>query len=175
MADDAWGFGQRALAYSKWLWNNSGGLMFYKFETYYDPYNFENIMLEIEKQLKVPLAGTVIGRFLKVSNQGIPEKVWASIQEGRDLDGHFHALADNAVNKLIQGKELNEKEEDALIFNRGWLMRYQNALVYSFGTKFYRYLIGLQGDDWVNAIRELSSVIEEFGYDIPLEKIGKKN
>jgi len=175
MADDAWGFGQRALAYSKWLWNNSGGLMFYKFETYYDPYNFENIMLEIEKQLKVPLAGTIIGRFLKVSNQGIPEKVWASIQEGRDLDGHFHALADNAVNKLIQGKELNEKEEDALIFNRGWLMRYQNALVYSFGTKFYRYLIGLQGDDWVNAIRELSSVIEEFGYDIPLEKIGKKN
>ena len=173
-ADDAWGLSQRALAYSKWLWNNSGGLMFYKFETYYDPYNFENIILEIEKHLKVPLAGTTIGRFLKVSNQGIPEKVWASIQEGRDLDGHYHALADHAVNKLIQGKELNEKEQDALIFNRGWLMRYQNALVYSFGSQFYRYLLGLQGDDWVNAVREIQSVIDEFGYDIPLEKIGKK-
>ena len=173
-AKGLFGVGQRALAYGKWLWNNSGGLMFYKFETYYDPYNLEGIILELEKQLKIPIAGTTIGRFLKVSNQGIPEKIWTALEEGRELDGHYHSLADTAVFKLMNGKELNDKEEDALIFNKNWLFRYQNALVYNYGSEFYRYLLTLQGDDWVNTIREISKIVDEIGYDLALEYIGIK-
>lgn len=29
----------RMKAWSKYAWNNSGGLMFYKFDTYYDPFD----------------------------------------------------------------------------------------------------------------------------------------
>ena len=154
------------------MWNEIYN--YYKFDSYYDPYNLEGIILELEKQLKIPIAGTTIGRFLKVSNQGIPEKIWTALEEGRELDGHYHSLADTAVFKLMNGKELNDKEEDALIFNKNWLFRYQNALVYNYGSEFYRYLLTLQGDDWVNTIREISKIVDEIGYDLPLEKIGIK-
>jgi|TARA_R100000093_G_scaffold39969_1_gene20939 hypothetical protein len=174
-AQGLFGFGTRALAYSKWLWNNSGGLMFYKFDTFYDPYNFENIVSEIEKKLGIPIIGTTVGRFIKVSNQGIPEKVWKDIEEGRIINDHYMSVADHAVHKLLNDKKLSDKEWDALSENKGWLVRYTDALQRSYGTVFFNWLIGLKGEDFDNAIKSMSKVLEETGYEPPLLEVGKKN
>jgi len=169
------GFGQRLLAYSKWLWNNSGGLMFYKFDTFYDPYNLENIVLEVERKLGIPIFGKTVARFLKISNRGVPESVIKSLEEGRKSDNHYMALADHAVYKLMSDppKELNGEEITALVENKGWLVRWQNAIASNYGTAFYRYLVNLEGDDFERAITKMADISEEIGYEFPFFKIGK--
>ena len=164
---------QRLLAYGKWLWNNSGGLMFYKFDTFYDPFNTENIVLEVEKKLGIPIFGKTVARFLKISNQGVPEKIIRDIEEGRQINNHYMAVADHAVYKIMNGKELNEEEKTSLIKSRGWLKRWQKSIIGSYSTSFYSYLTNLTGDDFTRAVLKMADIHEEIGYEFPFFKIGK--
>ncbi len=158
---------ERSKAYGKWLWNNSGGLMFYKFDSYYDPYNLENIVTEIEEKLGMPIVGKTVARFLKVSNQGIIEQVWKDIEEGNQINNHYSAVADLAVTNLLGGKELSKSQEEALWMDKGWMERYQTALKYTYGTQFTQFLLTLEGDDLKRAIRKMADIENKLDYNIP--------
>ena len=158
---------ERLKAYGKWLWNNSGGLMFYKFDSYYDPYNFDNIITEIEEKLNLPIFGKTVARFLKVSNQGITEEVWKSISEGKALDNHYSAVADQAVQKLLAGDKLSKSQDEALAMDKGWMKRYETALNYTYGTKFMQYLLTLEGDDLTRALRKMADIENKLDYNVP--------
>jgi len=68
---------------------------------------------------------------------------------------------------------LNGEEITALSENRGWLVRWQNAIVSNYGTAFYRYLVNLEGDDFNRAVIKMADISEEIGYEFPFFKIGK--
>tara|TARA_R100000742_G_C4279540_1_gene104406 strand:+ start:2433 stop:9416 length:6984 start_codon:yes stop_codon:yes gene_type:complete len=165
---------QRAGAFGKWAWNNNGGAMFFRFKGYYNPYNMENIVTELENALQIPLGGNVIGKFLKVSDQGITEKVWEEIRKGRVQSSTYRAIADIAVNKFVNREELNELEQQAIIEYPQVLKKYQKALKYAYGTQFFTWLVSLEGDDFINAIKEIGRRQEDIDYDIPLFKVGKE-
>jgi hypothetical protein len=158
---------ERSKAFGKWFWNNSGGMMFYKFDSYYDPYNLDNIVTEIEKTLGIPIVGKTVGRFLKVSNQGITEKVWKELSEGRQKDNHYSAVADLAVQNLLSNKKLSKSQEEALGKDKGWMKRYTTALNYTYGTKFMQYLLTLEGDNLTRALRKMADIEQELDYNVP--------
>ncbi len=161
---------ERSKAFGKWFWNNSGGMMFYKFDSYYDPYNLDSIVTEIEDTLGVPIFGKTVARFLKVSNQGITEQVWKELSEGKQQDNHYSAVADLAVQNLLSNKKLSKSQEEALSKDKSWMKRYTTALNYTYGTKFMQYLLTLEGDDLTRALRKMADIEKELDYNVPFMK-----
>jgi len=159
------GFKLRAKAFSKWLFNNSGGLMFYKFENYYNPYDFEPIIHEIEKGLNVPMFGKFVGRFIKVSDRGINEQVWNSIIEGNRDKADWSALADVAIQKYVDGKELTPEEGESLYMDKNWLYRYKNAMIAHFSSDWWNMMDGLDGTEFIDAIQRTMNIYYDYGYE----------
>jgi hypothetical protein len=160
----------RMKAWSKYAWNNAGGLMFYKFDTYYDPFNQKKIITEIEEKLNVPMFGKLVGRFLKVSDRGMDEKVYNAVVENRTNISTAKAVLDNAMERLIgaNGKidmeKMTPEEKNAMLLDPSWLTRYHTAAALTFGSQRIKILSGLEGSDLVEGIRAMTKIEYDFGY-----------
>ena len=162
----------RLKAFSKWAWNNTGGLMFYKFETKYKVGNYNDIISEIEEKLNIPFFGRLVGRFLKVSDQGLQEIVWDRLQDTRNKQAYYKVVMDNAINKYMtdDGKldlsKLNAEEKHAMLADTSWVTRYSNAVQKTFGTQWLHILTGLDGQELVDAIQTMTKIQYDFNYNI---------
>jgi hypothetical protein len=159
-------------AFRKWAWNNTGGLMFYKFDTGYKVGNYKDIVSEIEQTLNIPFFGRLVGRFLKVSDQGIQEIVWDRLQETREKQAYYKVVMDNAINKYMttDGKldlsKLNAEEKHAMLADTSWVTRYSLAVQRTFGTQWLHILTGLDGQELVDAIQTMTKIQYDFNYNI---------
>ena len=146
--------------------------MFYKFETKYKVGNYEEIISEIEEKLNIPFFGRLVGRFLKVSDQGIQEIVWNKLQDTRDKQAYYKVVMDNAINKYMtdDGKldlsKLNAEEKHAMLADTSWITRYSNAVQKTFGTQWLHILTGLDGQELVDAIQTMTKIQYDFNYNI---------
>ena len=161
----------RAEAFAKYAWNNSGGLMLYKFDTYYELGNQKKIITELEEKLNIPMFGKLVGRFLKVSDRGMDEKVWSAVMEKRTDVSTAKAVLDNAMERVIgaDGKidfdKLTPEENNAMLLDPSWISRYHNAAIKTFGSQRIRILSGLEGRDLVEAIQAMTKIEYDFGYE----------
>ena len=179
-AEGSTAFKMRAKAFAKYAWNNSGGLMLYKFDTYYDPFDQKKIITELEDKLKVPMLGKLVGRFLKVSDRGMSEKVYNAVMEKRTDVSTAKAVLDNAMERVIgaDGKidfnKLTPEENNAILLDPSWLTRYHKAAAKTFGSDRIRILSGLEGKELVEAIRTMTKIEYDFGYTFDQNKYKKK-
>ena len=114
----------------------------------------------------------MVGRFLKVSDQGIQEIVWDRLQETRDKQAYYKVVMDNAINKYMtdDGKldlsKLNAEEKHAMLADTSWVTRYSNAVQKTFGTQWLHILTGLDGQELVDAIQTMTKILYDFNYNI---------
>jgi hypothetical protein len=161
----------RLKAFSKWAWNNSGGLMFYKFDTKYKVGNYNDLITELEEKLNIPMFGKLVGRFIKVSDQGVKEMVWNKIKESKDKQAYYKVIMDNAINKLMtsDGKmdfsKLNAEERHAMLADTSWINRYSNAIKKTYGTQWLQILTSLSGKELMDAILTMTKIQYDFGYN----------
>jgi hypothetical protein len=161
----------RMKAWSKYAWNNAGGLMFYKFDTYYDPFNQKKIITEIEEKLSVPIFGKTLGRFIKVSDRGIKERVWEQISKNRVEEDTAKVIVDNAMQKIMSDDgtlnmdKLTAEEKNAMLTDTTWVNRYNKAVSKTFGNQWSRLLSGLEGKDLLEAIQEMTKIEYDFRYN----------
>ena len=161
----------RLKAFSKWAWNNTGGLMFYKFDTKYKVGNYNDLITELEEKLNIPMFGKLVGRFIKVSDQGVKEMVWNKIKESKDKQAYYKVIMDNAINKLMtsDGKmdfsKLNAEERHAMLADTSWINRYSNAIKKTYGTQWLQILTSLSGKELMDAILTMTKIQYDFGYN----------
>ena len=103
--------GQRAhIAFAKWLANKSGGSIVYRFNTN----NAEKIKTELEEVLGLPLVNNIVGRFIKVTDQGLREQLREAKQEVRVQNAEDILLAREALAKIVNNEDLNDDDILAL-------------------------------------------------------------
>jgi len=145
--------------------------MFYKFDTYYDPFNQKKIVTEIEEKLGVPIFGKTLGRFIKVSDRGIKERVWEQISKNRVEEDTAKVVVDNAMQKIMNDDgtldmdKLTAEEKNAMLTDTTWVNRYQKAVSKTFGNQWSRLLTGLEGRDLLEAIQEMTKIEYDFRYN----------
>lgn len=171
----------RMKAWSKYAWNNSGGLMFYKFDTYYDPFDQKKIVTEIEEKLNIPIFGKTLGRFIKVSDRGISEKVWKEVQNVRVEEATAKVIVDNAMQKIMNEdgtlsmNKLTAEERDAMVIDTGWRQRYDRAISKTFGNQWNRLLDSLEGRELKEAIDKMTDITYDFRYNFKYDENKLKN
>jgi len=85
-------------AFAKWLANKSGMSLVYRFK--YD--DVDRIKTELEEILGYPLVSNLLGRFIKVTNQGVRERLRSKTLDVRQENTRELLDAKEVVNKLIR-------------------------------------------------------------------------
>ena len=165
------GFKARYKAFSKYMWNNAGGLMFYKFDTYYEVGNQDNIVNEIENVLNVPIFGKSLARFIKVSDQGMKENVWNKLTQVNVNEATAAVIVDKAINRMIEDdgminwSKLTPKEKDAMLIDTSWINRYNVALEKSLGKPWMSRATSLSGKALQVFLEETLRLETDFNYN----------
>jgi hypothetical protein len=97
-------------AFLKWLANKSGSTIIYRFK--YD--DIDRITTELEDALAYPFASNIVGRFLKVSDQGIKEEIKELKFDVRKSRVREVLDVKDALTKWVNGEELSEKEKSLI-------------------------------------------------------------
>ncbi len=100
-------------AFAKYMSNKVGGGIVHRFSTD----NPHEIEIEIEKWIAIPGLSNILGRWIKVSDYGISEKIRKEVIEPiRAEDAEKTLKARDAIRKMIQGKaeEVTDAERDAM-------------------------------------------------------------
>lgn len=95
----------------KWLANKSGGSLLYRFR--YD--DVDRIKTELEKVTGYPVASNILGRFIKVTNQGLKEELREVKRKVRAESIRAILDAKDAISKWIRGEPLNNEEIQAIL------------------------------------------------------------
>jgi len=95
----------------KYLFNKSGGGIVYRFK--YD--NVDKVKTELEEVLGYPVASNIIGRFIKVSDQGLREGIQKDVSKIRQVTAQEGLAAKDAAYKMIRGDKLTEKDYLAIL------------------------------------------------------------
>jgi len=98
-------------AFLKWIAAKSGASIVYKFK--YD--DVDRVKSELEEVLDFPFASNILGRFLKVSDQGIREHLREVKGEIKKENVRELLDAKDAINKIIRGEHLTKEDVIALI------------------------------------------------------------
>ena len=153
------------------MWNNAGGLMFYKFDTYYEVGNQDNIVNEIENVLNIPIFGKTLARFVKVSEQGMKENVWNKINQVNVNQATAAVIIDKAINRLIDDDgmidmtKLTPREKDAMLLDTSWINRYDAAIEKSLGRPWMARATSLSGKALQVFLEETLRLETDFNYN----------
>jgi GGDEF domain-containing protein len=101
-------------AFSKWLWNRYGGSFIYRFR--YD--NPEEVQTELEKVIDLPFVGDTMGRFIRVSDYGLVQKLQKASKEARVERTRSSMNLEEIIRKQIKGEDLSDEETQMLQNNR---------------------------------------------------------
>jgi hypothetical protein len=98
-------------AFLKWMTQKAGAGIVYRFE--YD--DVDRVKTELEEVLGYPVASNIIGRFIKVSDQGIREDLRETKKDIKAENTRQLLDAKDALNKLVRGEPINEDELAAIL------------------------------------------------------------
>jgi len=98
-------------AFVKWLANKSGATLVYRFQ--YD--DVGRIKGELEDALSYPFVSNIVGRFVKVSDQGIKETLEELKFDIRQANTREILDAKDALNKWMRGEPLGKEDIQALL------------------------------------------------------------
>jgi hypothetical protein len=122
------------IAFAKWASDQAGGGIVYRFGSDRP----DEIKTELEKVLGYPILNNTIGRFVKVSDQGIREDIRALKEKVRKTAARESLDAQEAMEKLIDGQKLDSQDIEAISKKAGglndyvlklWAYRYGNVMV----------------------------------------------
>jgi hypothetical protein len=103
--------GERAhVEFAKWLANKSGSTIVHRFKTD----DVEKIKGELEEVLGLPLVNNIVGRFVKVTDQGLKEQLREAKQEVRIQNSRDILDARDALVKIVNKQVLTEQDIVAL-------------------------------------------------------------
>jgi len=107
------------LSLGQYLWNTAGGSIIYKFNNEKP----ERIKGELEKIVNAPILSDLLGRFLKVSDYGITEKVKENLKPVAEQEAQMALDLKDGVEKVLTGKgnRLTPKEIFAMAAKPGAL------------------------------------------------------
>jgi len=91
-------------AFMKWLANNSGAGIVYRFKND----NVDAVKGELEEILGYPVASNIIGRFIKVTDRGLKETIEADQQVLKKLKAQENLAVKDALAKWIRGEDLTQ-------------------------------------------------------------------
>jgi len=94
----------------KWIWNTSGGGIVYRF----DNHEVDGIKTELQAALNLPVVNDFLGRFLKVSDYGIREKLRAAQQTEESRRAGEILEVRTAMAKVLNKEPLDEKDAMAI-------------------------------------------------------------
>lgn len=94
----------------KWIWNTSGGGIIHRF----DNHEVDLVKTELQKAIGLPGVNDFLGRFLRVSDYGLREKLRAAggIEESKRARDVLETRS--AMAKLLNGETLSDAENVAL-------------------------------------------------------------
>jgi len=170
------GFLARYKSFSKYMWNNAGGLMFYQFDSYYEVGNQDNIIHEIEAALNFPIFGKVLGRFVKVSDSGMKQSVWDKVNQVNINEATAKVIIDKALNRMIEEdgrvdmSKLTPREQQAILIDTGWFNRYNRAIEKSLGNAWMIKANSLSGKALQEFVSETLRLQNEFNYNFDSKK-----
>jgi len=98
-------------AFARWMANKSGASIVYKFK--YD--DVGKIKTELETVIGYPFLSNILGRFIKVTDQGVREGLRVAKKEVRSANTRALLDAKDALNKWISGETLNNEEIQAIL------------------------------------------------------------
>lgn len=101
LSDDVYkaGGSEAAKQFAGWLFNQNGGSIFYKF---YNEPSTPTPTSDTEKMFNIPLIGNVLGRFVRVTNQGINEQLNSDKQNATAQDAQRRLDEKALVNKYVK-------------------------------------------------------------------------
>jgi hypothetical protein len=74
-------------------------------------------------------------------------------------------LADVAIQKYVDGKELTPEEGESLYMDKNWLYRYKNAMIAHFSSDWWNMMDGLDGTEFIDAIQRTMNIYYDYGYE----------
>ncbi len=126
--------------FAKWASNQFGGGIVYRFG--YS--GVEQAKTTLEKIVDAPITSNIVGRFVKVSDYGLREKMNLELQEVKALAAKDMLLMNDGLRKMLEGRgeEITDEEFAATARRIGSLgYQYQKALAQMYGNIYTQRLI----------------------------------
>ena len=133
-------------AFAKWMSNQFGGGIVHRFK--HD--GIKEIQTDLERFLNQPLASNIVGRFVKVSDYGIRQKVNEEMRQVASMAAEDRLLLNEALVKLLEAKGENITNEEimAMVKNIDSIPYYTTkALSYKYGNVFMQKLITARSNE----------------------------
>lgn len=135
---------QKHKEFAKWVANQLGAGVVYRFK----PGGIQGNKSELEKILGYPLVSNVVGRFIKVTDYGLREKINKDLDKVRRLAAKDMLLMNQALMKLFNGNgsEITDEELAATANKISSLpYHYRKALARKYGNVYAQRLITASG------------------------------
>lgn len=150
-------------AFAKWVSNQFGGSIIHRFK--HD--GIKEVQSELEGYLNLPIVNNMLGRFLKVSDYGLREKLYAELDKVASIAAEERLVLNEAVVKMLEGKggELTKKEMEVLADRIESLPYYtQKVLAYKFGNVYMQKFVTARSKEEKEII--LKQMIANVPYDL---------
>ena len=151
----------RSLAFVKHTSNQAGGPIIHRFNTN----DLETIKTEIEELINFPVASNTIGRFLKVSDYGISQRLDKSAEKVIQKGAVASIIANKAINQMTIDPNyvLTDEDISALAAKSSSLdKRAQRILAQTYGNIFVKKILSARSNEERAAMfREIRIMAEE--------------
>ena len=129
--------------FAKWLSNQAGAGILHRFRSN----DSGKVKTELEKLIGYPISSNILGRFIKVSDSGIREELNDELEEVRKIADEKTILANEGIQKILENKELTDKESMAIIEKIGTIEKtYIRALGYKYGSVYMEKILGARSN-----------------------------
>ncbi|MDD5703589.1 MAG: hypothetical protein PHU23_16270 [Dehalococcoidales bacterium] len=119
--------------FAKWLSNHWGMGILYTFKTD----DRGSVKTELEKVIGLPLVNDTLGRFIKVSDQGIRQDIAEETRKLNSLNNDVILTARDGLQKIFNGEEPTLREKEALAERANDIPYHWNKmLAYKFGNVY---------------------------------------
>ncbi len=130
--------------FAKWLSNHWGMGILYTFKSD----DRGSIKTELENVIGLPLVNDTLGRFIKVSDQGIRQDIAEESRKLNSLNNQTILTARDGLQKIFEGKEPTLREREALAERANDIPYHWNKmLAYRFGNVYVQKLLTARSKD----------------------------
>lgn len=121
--------------FAGWLSNQAGGGIVHKFGSS----NPDDIKTELEQILGIPVVSNVLGRFIKVTDQGTSEKIYEEFRKADKQKAQDKLNAQEGIRALLRGQDVTDEQITAMATKGGELNKYiQSTFADKYGDQYTR-------------------------------------
>jgi len=146
------------IAFAKWVSNQVGGGIVYRFGSD----NPGEVKTELEKALNLPIAGNIIGRFVKVSDYGLREELRDEKKNIRKMIARETLDTRDSIAKFLNGEKLEDQDIALIVKHSDMLDNYVRKFwAYQYGNVYLQEYMSAQSR------LEKAAVFKRMLQDIP--------